>query len=209
MPAINAISPAISHELIEASTDPHPATAPGWAGVDDEDLIWDFAPGGEVGDMCEYVAAAFQPLIGSYFVQRTWSNASAAAGHDPCVPVLAQPYVTAAPHVGDVMLDYPGGSARTRGVQISNGSSATVELDLFSDAPTDDWTIKVEDVAVVVQMLPAELSFTLDKTTGNDGDRVHLTIKRLKDGEGGGSEFVVVSKVNNATVSLWWGLVTN
>jgi len=206
---INAISPALSHELIEAATDPHPGTAPGWAGVDSDDLIWDFAPGGEVGDMCEYVAAAFQPLIGTYVVQRSWSNASAAAGHDPCVPALAQPYVTAAPNFADVQLDYPGGSATTRGIQISNGSSATVDLDLFSDAPTADWTVGVDDVAVVVQMMPAELSFTLDKTTGNDGDRIHLTIKRLKDGAGGGSELVVVSKVNNVTVSLWWGLVTN
>ena len=206
---IDELTPPTSHELIEAATDPHPGTAPGYVGVDDADLVWDYTPGSEVGDMCEYVETAFQRLVGNYVVQRIWSNASAAAGHDPCVPVLASPYIAAAPALDNVMFDYGDGIATTRGVQISNGTSVTIELDLFSDAPTADWAVGMDDVASVVQMQPAELALSLDKTTGNNGDKLALTIKRLKVGQGGGSEFVVTSKVDGSVIALWWGLATN
>ena len=57
--------------------------------------------------------------------------------------------------------------------------------------------------------MPAELACTLDRTTASTGDTVHVTCMRLKDGDGGGSEFVLVSKIDNVTTSLWWGLATN
>ena len=155
--------------------------------------------------MCEYVADAFQRLVGTFAVQRTWSNKSAAAGHDPCVPILDQPYVAAAPILDDVTL----AGTRTTGVQITNGSSVTFDVKLISDRPTDDWTIKVDDVASIIQQLPAELACTLDRSTAKTGDTAHVTCQRLKDGDGGGSEFVLVSKLDNVTVSLWWGLATN
>ena len=202
---IDEITPPTSHELIEAATDPHPETAPGFVTVDAPDVVWEYTPGAEVGDMCEYIAAARQRLVGEFAVQRTWSNKSAAAGHDPCVPVLDQPYVAAAPILGDVML----GGTRTTGVQITNGSSVTFDVELISDRPTDDWTIKVDDVASIIQQLPAELACTLDRSTAKAGDTAHVTCQRLMDGDGGGSEFVLVSKVDNVTVSLWWGLATN
>jgi hypothetical protein len=206
---IDKITPALSHELVEAATDPRPRTAPAFAVIDRDDVVWGYTPGAELGDMCEYIRAARQRLVGDYLVQRTWSNISAAAGHDPCVPAPAAPYVAAAPLFGDVTFAVAGKPITTHGVKIANGSSATIELELFSDTATADWTVVVEDVASAVQMLPAELSLTLDKTTGNDGDKLELTIKRLKDGQGGGSELVIVSKVGGETVSLWWGLVTN
>ncbi len=206
---IDAITPALSHELIEASTDPLPETAPAFNELDPAELVWGFTPGGELGDMCEFVSAAFQRLVGNFVVQRTWSNASAAAGHDPCVPTLPGPYVGAAPALDDVTLDYGNGETTTLGVEVPNGDSVTIDLDLFSDAPAPDWTIGTDDVASVVQHLPAELSFSFDKTTGNAGDVIHLTIKRLKNGDNGGSEFVVTSKVDGEVVGLWWGLATN
>ena len=207
---IDAITPALSHELIEAATDPHPESKPGWVGVDDADAVWDFTPGPELGDMCEYVAAAYQRLVGEYVVQRTWSNASAAAGHDPCVPAFIAPYVAAAPALDVITFAFPGGgSTKTRGIAVPNGESRTVDVQLFSDATSLDWTVAVQDVASIVMHLPAELDVSLDNTLGTNGDTLHLTIKRLKNGDGGGSEFVVRSRVSGVTVSLWWGLVTN
>jgi hypothetical protein len=207
---IDAITPALSHELIEAATDPHPQSKPGWIGVDDIDAVWDFTPGPELGDMCEYIAAAYQRLVGEHVVQRTWSNASAAAGHDPCVPTLGTAYVAAAPALDVITFAFPGGgSTKTRGIAVPNGESRTVDVQLFSDATTVDWAIVAQDVASVVQHLPAELEVSLDKPLGNNGDTLRLTIKRLKDGDGGGSEFVVRSRVNGTTNSLWWGLATN
>ncbi|MEO6775585.1 MAG: hypothetical protein ABI467_21670 [Kofleriaceae bacterium] len=202
---IDQVTPPTSHELIEASTDPHPETAPAFVTVDAPNLVWEYTPGAEVGDMCEYVADAFQRLVGDFAVQRTWSNASAAAGHDPCVPLLDQPYVAAAPILGEVML----AGTRTTGVQIPNGSSVSFDVKLISDGPVADWTIKIDDVASVLQQAPAELSCTLDRTTASTGATARATCTRLLDGQGGGSELVLVSKRDNVTVSLWWGLATN
>jgi hypothetical protein len=206
---IDGITPALSHELIEAATDPLPNSATAFSQVDPAHLVWEFTPGGEIGDMCEYVNAAYQRLVGNFVVQRVWSNVSAAAGHDPCVPVLPGPYFGSAPALDDVVLSYPGGEANTKGVQLGNGDTTTLDLDLFSEGPTDDWAIGADDVASVVQKLPVELSFTFDKTTGNAGDVVHLHLKREKDGANGGSELVITTKVAGVVVGLWWVLVTN
>ncbi|HET9989227.1 MAG TPA: hypothetical protein VFQ65_11920, partial [Kofleriaceae bacterium] len=202
---IDEVTPPTSHELIEAATDPHPETAPAFVTVDAPNVVWEYTPGAEVGDMCEYITTARQRLVGDFVVQRTWSNVSAAAGHDPCVPVLDQPYVAAAPILDDVVLN----GTPTRGVQIATGSQLTFDVKLISDAPTYNWTIGVDDVASVVQRMPMELMCSIDRTGGSNGDTARVTIKRLIDGEGGGSEFVLVSKVDNVVVSLWWGLVTN
>lgn len=78
-----------SHELIEATTDPLPQTeTPAYLTVDQADFAWELVVGGgEVADMCAQVADAFfQPAGYAYSVQRAWSNAAAAAGHDPCQP---------------------------------------------------------------------------------------------------------------------------
>ncbi|HEY2365215.1 MAG TPA: hypothetical protein VGH87_02475, partial [Polyangiaceae bacterium] len=93
----DAISASLSHELVEAATDPLLDTSAAWAFPDVDHLVWSYVPGAEVADMCDLEPSSFQPLVGSYFVQRSWSNASALAGHDPCVPALAQPYFAAAP----------------------------------------------------------------------------------------------------------------
>ncbi len=206
---IDEITPALSHELIEASTDPHPNTAPAWVEIDYPDIVWAFTPGAELGDMCEYIQAARQRLVGEFLVQRTWSNSSAAAGHDPCVPTLASPYVAAAPVLVDLDLVLPDQTIATTGVEVPNGTATTIDVALFSDAPTDPWTIGVDDVASVLQGTPAELAVSFDDTTGNHGELRRLTIRRLMDGANGGSELVVTSKVNGVTVSLWWALVTN
>jgi len=202
---IDEITPPTSHELIEAATDPYPETRPGFVTVDAPNVVWEYTPGAEVGDMCEYVADAFQRLVGDFAVQRTWSNKSAAAGHDPCVPLLDQPYVAAAPILDDVEL----AGTKTKGIQITNGSSVSFDVKLISDRPTDDWTIKVDDVASIIQQTPAELQCSIDRTTAKTGDTARVTCTRLMDGQGGGSEFVLVSKLDNVTTSLWWGLATN
>lgn len=159
--------------------------------------------------MCEYVGLADQRLVGTFAVQRTWSNAAARAGHDPCVPALTTPYLGAAPQLDELVTIDLGnqGGVSTRGVQVPLGMSKTVEVALFSDAPADDWTVKATDAATVMGG-DAELSFAWDKTTGHNGDKLHLTITRIKAGQGG-SEFVVSSRTNNVSTSLWWGFVAN
>jgi hypothetical protein len=208
-PDLEEVTFATSHELLEASTDPHPESTPAYASVDDDDAIWGLTPGGELGDMCETALSSFQPLFGQFWVQRTWSNASAAAGHDPCVPALATPYVEAATNLPEITLDVGGGQMlTTRGVKIAVGASATVEVDLYSDAPAPDWTVQAIDVASKYQGSSPDLSFSFDKSTGNNGDKLMLTITRLKAGQFDGiSELGLASQVNGITVGTWFALI--
>jgi len=207
---IDSVTTATSHELVEAVTDPFPYTNGAFQNVDPDHFVWGSTPGGELGDMCEYVGLADQRLVGTFAVQRTWSNAAARAGHDPCVPALTTPYLGAAPQLDELVtidLGNQSGVVSTKGVQVPLGMSKTVEVALFSDAPADDWTVKATDAATVMGG-DAELSFAWDKTTGHNGDKLHLTITRIKAGQGG-SEFVVSSRINNVSTSLWWGFVAN
>ncbi len=210
-PGLEDVTLATSHEFLEASTDPHPGSAPGFNQIDDEDAIWQLMPGAELGDMCEFARASFQPLVGSFFVQRTWSNASAAAGHDPCVPVLATPYVEAATNVPDISIDTGGGQTLvTRGIELAVGASKTIEVDLYSDAETSaDWTVVAFDAASKFNMQPVELTFSFDKNTGHNGDKLMLTVTRMAAANPnlGVSEFVLESQVDGVTDGTWWTLV--
>jgi hypothetical protein len=208
-PGLQYITIATSHELLEASTDPHPFNSPAFNYVDDEDTIINLMPGAELGDMCEVQRAAYQPLVGTFMVQRTWSNASAAAGHDPCVPVLTTPYVEAAANLADITLSAGGQSFVTRGVQVPVGTSQDVEVDLYSDAPTASFDVVAYDVASMYQKQAPELELTLDKSSGNNGDKLHLTVKRLaQSSQFGVSEFVLQTQVNGVAVGVWWGLAS-
>ncbi len=199
---------ATSHELIEAASDPHPFSAPGYERLDSDYYVMNRTPGGELGDMCEYVETAFQPLLGSFVVQRTWSNASAMAGHDPCVPAPATPYVGAAPEMPEmIMLTTRSGTITTPGVTVNNGTSQTITLDLFSDAPTtDDFEVEALDAASITGGT-VQLDFIMNKTSGHNGDKLQLLITRTKPGTGRGSELMLATKQNGKIVSIWWGLV--
>jgi hypothetical protein len=202
---------ATSHELIEAATDPLPFTAPAYARTDDEHYIWSRRPQGETGDMCEYVNAANNSiLIGNYTVQRTWSNVSAAAGHDPCVPAMPTAYLGAAPKLDEpLMVKTHGAMITTKGVQIPVGTSKTIDVELFSDGPSPDFEVYAADVSSWLDGKPAELKFAWDKQTGHNGDTLHLTITHAAMGRSGGSELVIFVGKPGATVSQWWGLVGN
>jgi len=200
-----------SHELVEAATDPLPFSNPAFVDADDAHFIWGMTPGGELGDMCEYVQEASARIVGLYMVQRSWSNASAAAGHDPCVPVSDHAYLGAAPVLDeDLTLTMRNGSVMTKGVTVPLGTSKDVAVQLWSDGPASDWTVTAYDVASWLRGRPAELTFAWDKTSGHNGDTLTLTITRMADGRfGSGSEFVVFATNGTKTASQWWGFAAN
>ncbi|HUJ62603.1 MAG TPA: hypothetical protein VLX92_29075 [Kofleriaceae bacterium] len=210
--AIDTLTSALSHELVEASTDPLPFSDGAWQMVDNDHFIWTIEPGGELGDLCEFAAAAHVRLVDNFVVQRTWSNASAAAGHDPCVPLPSTPYVAAEPLLDETLtLDLTAlgdGVVMTKGITVHGTGSKTIEVDLFSDAPAADFTVKATDGAALLGQ-PAELSFSWDTITGNNGSKLHLTVTRVMDGANGGSEFVVASHVSGESYALWWAAVAN
>jgi hypothetical protein len=155
-------------------------------------------------------------------VQRSWSNAAANAGHDPCVPKPSEPYVAAAPRLlDDAPLEGLTGQVMTKAVNVPLGMSKTIDIVLFSDAPTDGFSVEATDVASEFDGGAAELAFKWDRMTGKNGDTLHLTITRkrtaartgtssvVSDGPAG-SEFVITTKRADGTdVSMWWGFATN
>ncbi len=147
VPRCNGITTtgAASHELIEASTDPHPMVDPAYVQVDDGDIYWElYLGGGEVGDMCAQFPAVFTTFPPfNYTVQRTWSNKSAAMGHDPCVPELpGEVYFNAAPVLPDIVsINLQGQTTMVKAVKIPPGMSKTIPVELWSEGPTAPWTV--------------------------------------------------------------------
>jgi hypothetical protein len=156
--------------------------------------------------------AFYNPTGVADLVQRVWSNAAAAASHDPCQPNGSTPYFNSAPVLTDTV-QIPNtvfGPLETQGVDIPIGTSKTIEVDLYSDAPTPGpWTVSAIDLSSTFfgATSPA-LSFSFDKTTGQNGDKLHLTIKALAAGPLGASPFWIESDLGNVQ-KFWVGVVGN
>lgn len=206
---LDALTGPLSHEIEEAATDPHPQTNTAYAAADQDHMVWNLEPLGELGDMCSYEPQSFQKLVGNYMVQRIWSNAAAKAGHDPCAPALSAPYYNAAPVLNDtVVLDYYGQKISTKGVQVTVGNSKTIDVQLFSDAPTADWNVSAVDATYGTNQ-PKQLDFSWDTQTGNNGDTLHMTITRLANGPHDGTEFWLYASRDQKTWNMWFGFVQN
>jgi hypothetical protein len=213
LPEIDEVSAEASHELVEAATDPLPTDNPAYIAVDADHLVWELISGPEVADMCAANPDAFFTPPGiSDLVQRVWSNAAAAAGHDPCEPDGTTPYFNSAPVLDDTV-QIPNtvfGALETKGVQIPVGTSKTIEVDLYSDGPTSGpWQVSGIDLSSVFfgSAKPA-LSFSFDKSEGQNGDKLNLTITALAAGPLGASPFWIESDLGKVS-KFWVGVVGN
>lgn len=200
---LDALSVESSGVVANAVTDPFPQVTPAYSQVDDEHFVWEFAGAGEVGGSCaNLVSTPFANVAGlTHPVVRTWSNAAAAAGHDPCIPGIS-PYFAAAPVLDLVALNIAGQTLMVRGVQIPVGQQKTVEIDMFSDADTGgQWTLKAFDDQVVTGGT-AQLSFSFDTTSGTNGDKPKLTITALT--KGSGKHYFYLTSTQGAVVGGTW-----
>jgi hypothetical protein len=204
---LQTVTATTSHELVEAVTDPMPLTnTMAYASVDP--LFFQIVlGGGEVADMCaQWPSSYIVPSGLPYMMQRTWSNAAALAGHDPCVPAPAAPYFNAVPQLLDsVQITRQDGTiAPTLGAKIPVGSNRTVDVVLYADDDVGEWTVAAESVPIGSQ----NLAFTWDKTTGQNGDVLHLTIHvGGVDAAYGGDPFLVES-TQGSTTNYWLGYVS-
>jgi hypothetical protein len=203
-----SLTVATSHELIEAATDPYPEANPAYHGVAQGSVEWDDTGTnyGEVADLCdnhEYIDW-LQPTDVGYMVQRTWSNAEAALGHDPCVPVATgTPYFGAVPQLGaQVTLT---GTGTAHGVVIPVGSTATVAVHLFSDQLTTAWQVSALDLGSV----GGDLTMTFDHTSGVNGDTLNLTIHVVKADPAYGSEPFAIQSTSSSRTTYFYGAVGN
>jgi hypothetical protein len=116
-------------------------------------------------------------------VQRLWSNASAAAGHDPCVPPETGAYFGVTPLGMEVMSvkvgspSLPVSLVATKGYRISPGASRTFAVGLYSDAPTSPWTVAAVEGDGMNPATTSALEISLDKTRGNNADTIDVTVK--------------------------------
>lgn len=191
-----------SHELVEASTDPYPGSAPGYVGVDAAHFAFDVAFLSEAADLCDDYPP-FVPADLPYSVQRTWSNASAGAWHDPCAPeAVGEVYFNASPVLPDTITLY-GGEIRTPAVVVPLGQSRTIAVDLWSNAPTSGpWGVGAIDVPTRSGASP-ELAFTFDRAEGLNGDELKLTIRRVAAASHDGATAFVLVNTLGAQTTEW------
>jgi hypothetical protein len=216
----DGVTTATSHEWIEASTDPFPSTNNGqdaaYSSIDPDHLAWMLlGGGGEDGDLCvSDLNADYTPADFPFVVQRGWSNALAKAGHNPCAPgITGVPYFQSAPVLNQNVhftAQALGGTFQTKGVVIPVGGSKVIELDLFSDAATSGpWTVSATDpIAKYLQQAPT-LDFAFDRTTGVNGEKLHMTVtvKTALGLAGGAHPFVVKSTLGTMS-HTWAGVIT-
>ncbi|MBI3558510.1 MAG: hypothetical protein HY074_19745 [Deltaproteobacteria bacterium] len=170
---VNDQTATISHELVEAATDPD--YNPAYYTVDQENWVWNTVSyGSEVGDLCQdYADSYFVPSDVGFRIQASWSNAQAAAGNNPCVPASADPYFNAAPALSDTVTYQDNGQSTTsKGISIPVGHSRVIELDLFSSAQTAAWQLSASEFGGS----SGHLSFGFSSASGVNGDKVLLTI---------------------------------
>jgi hypothetical protein len=151
---------------------------------------------GEVGDICVYDSDAFYYPAGfPHMVQRTWSNAEAAAGRYPCVPTLT-PYFGATPEQNDTVTYNWAAynqSGMTSGIKIPVGQSGTINIDLFSSGPT-------QPIQVNIMGYPNANTLTVTPSTlsGNNGDTLHFTAQHVSDDSAyGGAPFIVTAWIGD------------
>jgi hypothetical protein len=148
---------AASHEFIESATDPYFISAPGYV-ILDPSQAWG-SIGGEVGDLCTYVLP--QWTEGSYtYLQRVYSNASAASGGDPCIPSPAAYFGT------DI-------EPQTF-VPVAAGKTATFQVKGWSTADVGAWSIST-------YAAPVQGTATVNATLGTNmlanGETTTLTVE--------------------------------
>jgi hypothetical protein len=209
---LDAITGPASHEFMEAVSDPYPSTNPAYAQIDTAHFYWSSViGGGEIGDMCVPDPTAFTkfPELATYEVQRGWSNMAIKAGHNPCVPAPSTPYFNSVPIMTDtVTVSFGGQTVMTKGVSIPQGQSKTIEVDLFSDAPTSGpWGLSAMDGAQL-RGQTAQLGFAWDKIQGKNGDKRQLTITVMTASTRKRETFLVLSKLAGQEF-YWAGVVGN
>jgi hypothetical protein len=202
---LSYLTSAASHELIEAATDPYPFTNPAYAALEAAHYYWnDILSGGEVGDVCTSWADSYHQFPDlPYTVQRYWSNAAAAAGHDPCVPSLGDVYFNAVAVQSDTFT-YPVGSqsVQVTGVRTGLNVPKTIPIQLYSSGPTSGpWTVAVAEING-----SGHLGFSISSSSGQNGDRLNLTITPHLAGTNNMVPFQVVSTLGS-TRHISYGLV--
>jgi hypothetical protein len=95
-----------------------------------------------------------------------------------------------------------GSQVKTKGISVPVGQSKTVDVLLLSDGPTSGpWTVSAQ--VLTGQGMPTDLSFAFDRKTGQNGEKLHLTVTA---NVAGAKPFLVTSTLGTQK-SYWVGVV--
>jgi hypothetical protein len=171
----------VSHELIEAATDPHPETGTAWYGYND---AWFTSPGqtggqGEVADVCErfgYVDDSSGNVL-----SRAWNNTAATASLDPCQPETpGENFFSVAVPTSTEPSKTIGGTTSGGYLVIKQGATQTIDSIIFSDAqlPSDlQLTVGAKVKGGTLGPITTGITASLSPTSGHNGMHVTLTIQ--------------------------------
>ncbi len=99
----------------------------------------------------------------------------------------------------------------SKGITIPVGQSATIEVDLFSDADTHGpWTVEASDVLSTYYGnygLTSSMSFAWDRTQGVNGEKLHLTITVTSTSVVANAHAFMITSTQGARQTVWPGLV--
>jgi hypothetical protein len=225
---IDSLTEPITHEWVEAATDPAPTFPKGgvilpsggpeaaFFSTDKDHTVWALLGGAEAADLCNTNGSSvvFTPPEIGFAVQRSWSNIAAKASHDPCVPhVNGIAYFAAAPVLDQTVTFDTSftGSVTSKGVVIPLGQSRTIEVDLFSDGALDGpITVAAKDLLNAyygAQGIGKTLDFTWDRTQGVNGEKLHLTVTVTDGSFFGGAHAFFITASRGSRRQVWPGLV--
>ncbi len=195
----------VSGLLVDTATNPLPETAPAFAGADPRGVGWFLGSGAEVSDRCS--SEDQTGLLDGFAVARSWSNSSATAGREPCLPAPSVPYFNAEPVFPDMVPMLVGNKqVEAPALVLGLDEERTIEVDAFAEAAMD-WTLEAQDAATLAGKQP-ELVFAFDDTKAAPFKVRHLTVRRVRAASSGGlSPFVIVSSAGGTT-HQWWGVVS-
>jgi hypothetical protein len=176
---------AVATDMFDSvAADPRPGTLPAYNDFDRDHFAWLIFVRGEpeTGLACDLNPLYMDTETGFMFsVARGWSNASAHAGHNPCVPTAAGAYfnVTLFPNEQDTISVHQGTTSfPTKGYRAQVGQARTFTVGSFSDAATAS---PISLQANVSNPMPngqpnGTAMVSVDKTSGLNGEKAYVTV---------------------------------
>jgi hypothetical protein len=200
--ALASATETAAHEIAEAATDPLPDINPGLLYFDPQHFAWEVYQEGqdEIGDACEFYPSSYYQEGSDlpYYVQRLWSNASAKAGHDPCIPRQTVPYYNVSNTAPDsvTVTDSDGVKHTTEGYRIPVGTTKAIGFTMYSDAEVPGgWFLTAAEGDGVDPVTPSHLTVHLDTTQGVNGTTGTVTVTANSvAGKATGQIITIVSK---------------
>lgn len=184
---LDQVTETASHEFAEAASDPHPLTTDSLGYMLLASNAWTLL-GGENADMCAGVSGVTEK---GWALTRVWNNENAAAGQQPCLPVVndGAPFFNAG-----IVKDTMSASA---------GTTVTTEVQCYSFGPLPNpMSLEIQTTG------RTGLRFALDRKSCRNGDKVTMSIT-VPAGARRGTDYhySLIARLNEDSAHLWRGMV--